>query len=324
MNFQDKSIAELAEDLPSHCLSPASVEQLGEQVAQLQRKFELFSPEQASVMAGFTSSYVKYTSPDEVSQDIVETMGAYLFVWFWINTRKEPDDLGELLRVFPRIMQGHAVGSSHAIVGPVTWLASRWKYRENQYRFLASFGEMVCSMRWELKNKGQCSLSAERYDRVRTHSIGTQAWFDGWRLLRGLPPPVDYGAEIGLLEYLCRRQQYLANDLCSVERDINGRGANLALLLHQEGNTSLAECVAKVERFHDQTREEILSLWRSLESTDLSAEERWYTRFLLTCTAGNALGMEELRGYYRRVMPLEGERSPRGSSDGPSGSQKII
>jgi hypothetical protein len=73
------------------------------------------------------------------------------------------------------------------------------------------------------------------------------------------------------------------------------------LLFHRGQDIPLADSIVKVEVLHDQTVEEAIGIWRRLMASAMSEQDKWYTHFLMTCTAGNANGMAEIGWYYRRV-----------------------
>jgi hypothetical protein len=298
--FVEKSIGDLSKGMPIAILSADAVERIRNQLHGLNRDFGLFPEEKVASIIDLTSRYVKHTSPERTSEDVVDAMAAYLFFWFWINTQKNSALLARVVRDFPEIMQGGA-GAVPEVSPYLQRLSKYWGYRRGIHRFLSDFETMVCAMVWELENWNRYDYPVEYYDQLRVHSIGTQPWFDGWRLLAGLASPVENGTEVRRLEYLCRRIQYLANDLCSVERDLERGGSSSVLLFHRGQDIPLADSIVKVEVLHDQTVEEAIGIWRRLMASAMSEQDKWYTHFLMTCTAGNANGMAEIGWYYRRV-----------------------
>ncbi|NVB40746.1 hypothetical protein G6O69_23100 [Pseudenhygromyxa sp. WMMC2535] len=300
LQFTEMPISELVGPLEL-CVTPQEpLETLENYLVYLNDSSKILSDEEFTLIKRITIIYVQYASPPSVPDSAVVSLGGYLFFWFVLNTRKTTRELLSTAECFvDELTTGSGSGPYSATIKEIQ---AGWEGWPNLRRFIDNFESMVCAMAWELENWSRHDHPFDYYDQIRTHSIGTQAWFDAWRGIRGLGTPLHRGTEIRRLEYLGRKAQYLANDLCSLGRDLRKGGSSSILVHHHTKALTLSAAIRQIEALHDATLDEIVSLVESIESApDIPEAEVWYANFVASCTAGNAQAMALAPEYYRRL-----------------------
>jgi hypothetical protein len=107
------------------------------------------------------------------------------------------------------------------------------------------------------------------------------------------------GSQLESLEWLIRRHHYLANDLCSVSRDVaSGKQSYVRSLQHHQG-LRLQEATDAALQALDDTTARIVDVVASLRRGQPSDPWIWYVDFLQSCARGNVEVMIQFSTRYR-------------------------
>src|SRR5262249_20317274 len=135
---------------------------------------------------------------------------------------------------------------------------------------------------------------------VRLHTITTPVYLQFWKLLLGVGAreELPHATDIFRCEMLSARIQLLANDLCSLERDVQEGSPNIVAVVARHENIPYDVALRTVGQWHDDAVSEYADATRRASKAAPLGPVADYLEFIESCTAGVAQTMRCLAARY--------------------------
>ena len=128
----------------------------------------------------------------------------------------------------------------------------------------------------------------------------TPVYVQFWKLLLGVGgrEELPHATDIFRCEMLSARIQLLANDLCSLERDVREGSPNIVSVVARHGNIQYDLALRTVRQWHDNAVSEYVDATRRASKVAPPGPVADYLEFIESCTAGVVQTMRSLASRY--------------------------
>jgi hypothetical protein len=306
MNSPD-SVRKLAPPFPLRALSADDEAWVADAVDAFALRHPIYDAKTLPLARELTLAWFRHCCPPHPSRVGLELSGIVLFTWYWFHEHQGAPDYADAVSAFWEVLGGRRAPGSpleRAALELRDQLRALPGAEGELHRFWFFFERTLSAFVWNAAQRGAAPVPVELYEAQRTHTIFVQPWVELWRVAErrfGIDHLLR-GVELERFEEEVRRHHYLANDLCSLGRDVTAGKQSMVRSIAAEEGIPVAGAAARCEALVVQSARDVVTQLAGLQAGPCSDDTRWYLEFLCGCARGNVEVMARMSGRYGRVQ----------------------